>query len=77
MLFKNRRLFLEFPLQDEDPHFYTHHFMPLLERLSQLDRRYVLKDQNRKLRAIVQDVPDLETAYQVLRQLQPAEVPVS
>ncbi len=77
VLFKNRRLFLEFPLQDEDPHFYTHCFMPLLERLSQLDRRYVLKDQHRKLRAIVQDVPDLETAYQVLQQLQPVEAPVA
>lgn len=77
VLFKNQRLFLEFPLQEEDPHFYEHHFLSLLERLSQLDRRYVLKDQHRKLRAVVQDVPDLATAVQMLRQLQRAEAPVS
>lgn len=77
VLFKNQRLFLEFPLQEEDPHFYEHHFLSLLERLSQLDRRYVLKDQHRKLRAVVQDVPNLATAVQMLRQLQRAEAPVS
>ncbi len=73
VLFKNQRLFLELPAQDEDPYFYAQHFLPLLERLSQLDRRYVLKEQGRKLRAVIQEIPDLETAWQVMRQLEPVE----
>ena len=68
--FKNRRLFLEMPTQDADPHFYQHVFYPLLEKLNDLDRRYVLKEsKNKKLRAIVQDAPDLDAARSVLEQL--------
>ncbi|MFQ5570852.1 MAG: transcription-repair coupling factor [Rhodothermales bacterium] len=68
--FKNQRLFLELPTQDADPHFYERFFHPLLEKLSLLDRRYVLRETKRKkLRAIVQSVPDLTAARVVLGHL--------
>ena len=71
VLFKNERLFLYFPSEDADPYFYEHLFHPLLERLANLDRRYVLKDEADKniLRAIVQDVPDLKTAKEITERL--------
>jgi transcription-repair coupling factor (superfamily II helicase) len=72
--FKNQRLFLDLPTQDEDPYFYEHAFHPLLERLANLDRRYVLKEtKSGKLRAIVQSVPDLATAKRLLERLRPVE----
>ena len=71
VLFKNERLFLYFPSEDADPYFYEHLFHPLLERLANLDRRYVLKDSKEKniLRAIVQEVPDLKTAKEITERL--------
>ncbi len=73
--FKNSRLFLQFPQPDEDPAFFDAVMNPLLGRLEGLGRRYVLKESNRtkRLRAIVQDVPDLAAARAVLQALQPAE----
>ena len=68
--FKNQRLFLEMPTQEADPHFYETVFYPLLEKLSTLDRRYVLNEtKSKKLRAIVQDVPDLGTARALLEEV--------
>jgi len=70
VLFKNQRLFLEMPSPEKDPYFYEHVFHPLLEKLSRLDRRYVLKDtKQKKLRAIIQNVPDLTTAHAILKGL--------
>jgi transcription-repair coupling factor (superfamily II helicase) len=71
VLFKNERLFLYFPSEDADPYFYEQLFHPLLERLANLDRRYVLKDSKEKniLRAIVQDVPNLTTAKEITERL--------
>ena len=70
VLFKNQRLFLEMPPPEKDPYFYEHVFHPLLEKLSRLDRRYVLKDtKQKKLRAIIQKVPDLTTAHAILKGL--------
>jgi transcription-repair coupling factor (superfamily II helicase) len=68
--YKNRRLFLEMPTQEEDSYFYEHIFHGLLEQLSRLDRRYVLKETaSKRLRAIVQDVPDLAAARDILHRL--------
>lgn len=73
--FKNQRLFLEPPASDQDPWFYDHLFHPLLQRLSTEGHRYVLKETDRKrLRIIVQDVPTLARAQQVLETLMPADV---
>ena len=79
VIFKHKRLFLEVPSQTQDPYFYEHCFHPLLEKLSRLDRRYVLKDTpGKKLRAIVQSVPDLAAARSVLEALQdPVGTPVA
>jgi transcription-repair coupling factor (superfamily II helicase) len=71
VLYKNERLFLYLPGEDADPYFYEAVFQPLLEELSELDRRYVLKDQKDKnlLRAIVQDVPTLDDAVEVMERI--------
>lgn len=76
--FKNRRLFLEMPSQEDDSFFYEHRFHPLLEHLNGLDRRYVLRDKKGgKLRVIVQDVPGLDAAKSVLEALASEEaIPV-
>jgi transcription-repair coupling factor (superfamily II helicase) len=67
VLFKNQRLFLYPPAQDQDPYFYKEVFYPFLARLDKLDNRYVLRDEKgKKLRAIVQDVPTLRVALDVL-----------
>jgi transcription-repair coupling factor (superfamily II helicase) len=71
VLFKNERLFLYTPSQEDDPYFYERIFYDFLELLSKLDRRYVLKDKDgKKLRAIVQDVRSLAEAKTVLQHLQ-------
>jgi transcription-repair coupling factor (superfamily II helicase) len=72
VLYKNQRLFLYLPSEDADPYFYEHVFQPLLELLSDLDQRYVLKDQKKKnlLRAIIQDIPTLDDGIEVMEQLQ-------
>jgi transcription-repair coupling factor (superfamily II helicase) len=69
--YKNERLFLSIPEPNDDPYFFEHLFQPLLGRLESLENRYVLKESSRtkKLRAIVQDIPDLEAAAQVLEKL--------
>lgn len=70
VLFKNERLFLYFPAQDSDPYFYEEVFHPLLAKLTELDRRYVMKETRKgTLRAIIQNVPDLETAHYIAAQL--------
>ncbi len=72
VLFKNERLFLYMPSQESDPYFHEQLFYDFLERLSGLDRRYVLKEtKSLTLRAIVQEVPRLSDAQKILRRLQP------
>lgn len=68
--YKNQRLFLEVPPQDADQYFYDSYFHPLLERVAGLDRRYVLKDTDKRLRIIIQDVPDLSGARAIMEKLQ-------
>ncbi|WP_028567142.1 transcription-repair coupling factor [Salisaeta longa] len=74
VLYKNERLFLYLPSESADPYFYEHRFKDLLERLTGLERRFVLKDQQDKglTRAIVQNVPTLDAALDVLRTLHEA-----
>ena len=74
VLFKNERLFLYVPSQEEDPTFHERLFMGLLEALNNLGRRYVLKETaGGKLRAIVQNVPALSDAKGILEEIQPRE----
>ncbi len=74
VLFKNGRLFLYTPEQDDDAYFYETIFYPLLERLTSLERRYVLNDKSgKKLRVIVQNVATLDEAKTVLEKLQLGE----
>ena len=70
VVFKNQRLFLVLPSQETDPFFYEHLFHPLLEKLNELNQRYVLKE-NKKgtLRAIIQEVPDLVTGHGLMEML--------
>ncbi len=68
VLFKNERLFLYMPKAKADRHFYESAFHPLLEKLSLLDRRYVLKE-GKNLRAILQNVPNLVIGKRVMEQL--------
>lgn len=69
--FKNQRLFLTFPDPEADKLFYEQDFHPLLARLGNLPNRYVMKESTGgKLRAIVQEVSDLNAALAVLRTLQ-------
>ena len=68
--FKNERLFLRLPSTDEDPWFYEHRFQGLLAALGSLDHRYVLKESRAgSLRAIVQEVPDLQVARSLIMTL--------
>ncbi|GMQ81647.1 MAG: transcription-repair coupling factor [Rhodothermia bacterium] len=70
VLFKNERLFLIFPDNEKDPYFYEKYFHELLRLLGELDRRYALKENSSgKLRAIVQEVPDLRTVRDILTAL--------
>ncbi|MCH8276920.1 MAG: transcription-repair coupling factor, partial [Bacteroidetes bacterium] len=71
VVFKNHRLFLVFPTAEADAYFFEHLFHGILERLNGQDRIYALKENSaKKLRAIVQNVPDLDTARDVLLSLQ-------
>ena len=64
------RLFLEMPTQEADPHFYELIFNPLLKKLDHIDQRCVLKEtKSKKLRAIVQDVPNLDAVRLILEKL--------
>jgi transcription-repair coupling factor (superfamily II helicase) len=67
--FRNERLFLTFPDQQADPYFYEHRFQPLLDRLARSGRRYVLKEKDGRLRAIVQEVKTLAEAAAALQAL--------
>ncbi len=67
--YKRERLFLELP-QQEDTYFYEQLFQPLLAALSQLEHRFVLKDQKGRVRAIIQQVPSLTRACQLLHTLE-------
>ena len=71
VVYKNERLFLYLPSEDADPYFYEAVFHPLLEKLSLLDREYVMKDdvEGGLMRAIVQDVPTLNDALHVTENL--------
>ncbi|MEX0747394.1 MAG: DEAD/DEAH box helicase, partial [Rhodothermales bacterium] len=71
VVFKNQRLFLHTPEPEEDAYFYEQVFHAFLEKLSKLERRYVLKDTNgKKLKAIVQEVESLQDAKDILTKLQ-------
>ena len=72
VVFKNERLFLYLPAKPADPYFYEQVFQPLLEKLADLEQRYVLKDDAKKdmVRAIVQDTPTLLDALAVMEDLQ-------
>ncbi len=67
--YKNQRLFLDMPAADADAYFYDTLFQSLLEKLETIGRRYVLKDSGKKLRVIVQSVPTLSAAREVMQQL--------
>ncbi|MDX1429247.1 MAG: hypothetical protein R3282_03115, partial [Rhodothermales bacterium] len=55
---------------------YEQRFHPLLEKLSQLERRYVLRDlKSKRLNAIIQDVPSLEAALAIMARLTSEPVP--
>jgi len=71
VVYKNERLFLYLPSEDADPYFYEEVFHPLLEKLSLLDREYVMKDdvEGGLMRAIIQDVPTLDEALHVIDRL--------
>ena len=71
VVYKNERLFLYLPSEDADPYFYDEVFHPLLEKLALLDREYVMKDdvEGGLMRAIVQDVPTLDDALQIMEGL--------
>lgn len=70
VVFKNRRLFLGIPGDKEDPYFFEHVFQPLLAELNGIGNRVALKEsKSGKLRAIIQDVTDLDTATALLRSL--------
>ncbi len=78
VLFKNERLFLYMSSTESDPYFHEHLFYRFLEQLSNLDRRYVLKEtKSRTVRAIVQEVPGLSDAHEILRRLQPEPASVA
>jgi transcription-repair coupling factor (superfamily II helicase) len=71
VLYKNERLFLYLPSEDADPYFYDEVFHPLLEKLALLDREYVMKDdvEGGLMRAIIQDVPTLNDALEIMEGL--------
>ncbi|PQJ35008.1 transcription-repair coupling factor [Salinibacter sp. 10B] len=71
VVYKNERLFLYLPSENADPYFYEEVFHPLLEKLSLLDREYVMKDdvEGGLMRAIVQDVSTLNDALHVMEDL--------
>ncbi len=71
VVFKNQRLFLEFPKTEDDAFFYDKLFQPLLKQLDKLENRYVLKDSKRgRLRAIIQEVGTLSSGYELMKMLE-------
>jgi len=70
LAFKNERLFLHAPAEEDDPYFYEHLFQPLLQQLNGLERRVAFKDeQDGPMRAIVQSVPNLDAARELMQRL--------
>jgi transcription-repair coupling factor (superfamily II helicase) len=70
LAFKNERLFLHAPAEEDDPYFYEHLFQPLLQQLNGLERRVAFKDeQDGPMRAIVQNVPNLDAARELMQRL--------
>ncbi len=68
--FKNERLWIDTPGPDDDAYFYETVFQPLLARLDALGHRYVLKDiAGKRLRVIVQNVPELALARDLVARL--------
>ena len=73
---KNERLFLTVPGQADDPYFHQHRFHDFLAALDASGRRYALKDtKSGKLQAVIQNVPSLDAARDVLAQLADLAVP--
>ena len=73
---KNERLFLTVAGQADDPYFHEHRFHAFLAALDASGRRYALKDTKAgKLQAVVQNVPTLDAARDVLAQLADLAVP--
>lgn len=70
VVYKNNRVFLTCPTPEEYPGFYDNVFREVLERLTALDNRYVLKEtKSKKVQAIVQDVPTLADAEAIIAEL--------
>lgn len=68
--YKNERLWLDTPGQEEDAHFFETWFQPFLSALERSKRRYVLKDlSGKKLRVIVQAIPKLQDAHTAMLKL--------
>ncbi|MXW15133.1 MAG: transcription-repair coupling factor [Rhodothermaceae bacterium] len=68
--YRNQRLFLRLPDSHEDQQFYLEQFDSFLGALDALPNQYVLKESKAgKMRAIVQDVPSVEAAYETLCQI--------
>ena len=76
IVFKNQRLFLVFPDPEKDKYFYNHVFNPLLAQLDASGSRFVIKESKAgRLRAIVQEVPDLEAGAAIMKSLIDASIP--
>jgi hypothetical protein len=76
IVFKNQRLFLVFPDPEKDKYFYNHVFNPLLAQLDASGSRFVIKESKAgRLRAIVQEVPDLEAGAVIMKSLIDASIP--
>ncbi len=70
LVYKNQRLFLEFPNQKNDEYFYEIIFQPLLKKLTDLPNRYVLREsKSGKLRAIVQTVETLANGFHIMNEI--------
>ena len=68
--YRNHRLFLHLPSQVDDPVFLGSIYPKLMTGLHALDHRFVLRDgKGGTVKAIIQDVPDLGTAYSLAEQL--------
>ena len=73
--YRNERLFLHLPTRDDDPVFIARIYPRFMAGLQALTHRFVLRDGKRgTLRAIIQKVPDLETACCLAKNLQAASV---
>lgn len=68
--YKNRRLFLSLPPDSDASYFSTNIIQPMLKFLDSLDNRYVMKPSKKGvMRAIVQDVPTVDVAIDMCRNL--------